>query len=341
MKSEESQITFDMERQLIKTGMLFAHQLHAVAFNWKIVYIFSSIEEMSEKEYVQNYKFFYTDPTIALSPEKLDSLYAELNKLRNKKMKTKNDLILLGRYEKSFVNVKAAVLRAFDQILAENKLESILGFAKEKVLEFYDEKAAREHGILKFQKTLIEEFSTPDLYHFVTTNDKSKRIIDTENLKTVMDNPEHIFFNHICLIPCLDSLSYHQLKIIRNEFQEQLFPFYKALKEAEKEFEQIPLTIENVDKVNNRFDELFLPLIPPIEAMVRDNIYIQQIENSSSDHKTYELNIAFGTIETIVKIYGQTKVIALSEYENIFEKITYTRDIKSCCLFFFLAEVEG
>jgi hypothetical protein len=72
---------------------------------------------------------------------------------------------------------------------------------------------------------------------------------------------------------------------------------------------------------------------------VDNNIYFQQIKNSATDIKYYELSIAFSTLKTVLEYYFKIHLLTEELKDRLLEKISLTKDIDTCCFFFYMGEV--
>jgi len=337
MKNLDSPIKYDLERQIIKTGMLFADRFHAISKNIRNLRLHHIRDTMKDKDIIYCYKYYFTDLGVGPPEEDIDQFYKDLTKLRNKKAKTKQELMHLGGMEKNMRILKGDVYTASESWVITNNLESMIGFLEDKSLSILD--SIPEENWFQFRLTMFEGLDSPTYYHIKAIYEmnmmQSKSVRDTEPLTDI----DHLYTNHLCYLPCLDSLSHNQMKIIRNEFNEKLSEVFDQIYLMQMEFSKEPLTPENINKVGIRFDEVTDIIQPIIQETVDNNIYFQQIKNSSTDHKLYQFNIAFATIKKVMSSYRDYRVITDIEETMFLEKIALTKDINNCCVYFYLGGI--
>ena len=320
-----SPIKFELERQIVKMGMLFSERFYVTSENMVNIALHPMINSLNDKEVIHNYKFYFIDLGNGFSSEQLDDFYRSLTFFRNKKTRSKDELILLGRLEKDLKNIRSEVLRASEQFISNNILESLIGFIEEKALLVNDWSDENNFNSLKLP--LFVDFNSNEIFHVLTMDPKPK---DFKNRITEpLTDLELWYSNHLCYLPNLDALSFGQLKIIRNEFNEKFVDAKKLINEMQTEFKDIVLTTENLNNVGIRFDEISEQIQSFFQEAVEQNIYFQQIENSGADKKYFELNIAFTTIKNIISYYRQIHVMSEAEESMLLEKIELTSDINS------------
>ena len=340
MIGDRSPLNFDLIRLAVKTGLIFSHRMNAVAAYFIILKIYVDRENLPDAMNIKYYAKFYSEHPNAHSEEDLILHLKNLKTLKNKPRTSKEELIKIGQYEKLFKAVKADVDNGLSTWVSEYKLDALARFNKERALHIYNEKGDQELGIYLFQKTILEELSSPDFYHFFCTDKVNPKEYIMQKYDGTKSKLELIFSTRLCLLPDLDSLTYAQLNIIRNDFHELLKPFYKTVATMKEEFDATTLTPENIEELDKRFDELIDPYLPLFEEYVTNNIYFQQIKNSDANHKTYELNIEFATVKTLVLMYKQLGVISEAEETDLLEKIALKRDLNSLCVFFLIGEIK-
>ncbi len=340
VKSHESQLRFELERQMIKTGLLVSELFYAITPNLLGIVVHKNRDKANDKSIINNYKYYFCQFGIGIPEPDLDTYIQQFTKLRNKKFKNRDDLLQIGRWEQVMHKIRLDVILAAENWMRENKLESLLGFSVDNSLIVFDEESEIANDELFYQNVLIDEFTNPHSLHFLGVN----KILDNVEHSTpnheFKSNPNLIYTSTLFHIPCLDTLSYAQMKIIRNEFEELLQPFYNAVAAMKTEFDAVVITADNVDQIDKRFDELMEEQIIFLKETVSNNIYFQQIVNSSTDYKMYEFNISFATMKTMINLYQYAGVISEMEVGIILEKIALTKDINTCCLFLDMAEIS-
>jgi len=326
---------------MMKTGLLVAEKITALTPTLNGMGVYHNRAIASDRQVLYNYKYFFTNLGEGFSAEALDSFFNTLTMLRNKKFKTRADVINLGKLEQNIVLLKSEVNRASIHWMETNKLDSILNFYADETLNVYDESAELKADELFFRNYLQDEILDSEMFHFFG----AEKAINIHQKVDLSDFDKELSIKFISTIlfeiPCLDSFSYNQLRIIRNEFQEHLIPFHKALDEMKTKFETCIMTDENTDSLNKEFDEIIEPYVEFFKNLIGNNIYFQQIANSSTDHKRFQMNISFSTLETLLAVYKNAYVIDNMEYDILCEKIALAKDLISGIVFFEMAEIPA
>jgi hypothetical protein len=317
--------------------MLFCEKFYVTSENMVNLALHPMINTMKDKEVIHSYKYYFTDIGNGFSSEELDEFYRSLVFIRNKKLRNKNELILLGRLEKDLKNIRGEVQRGSDNFIATNKLESMVGFVEDKSILINDWSNEDNFNMLKLP--MFMDFSSGDILHILTMDTKPNLADFKDRNTEPMTDLGLWYSNHLCYLPSLESLSYSQMKIIRNEFKEKLGQVNKMIIDMQAEFKEIVLTLKNLNNVGIRFDELSDQIQPVFHEAVEQNIYFQQIENSASEKKYFELNIAFTTLQNILSYYRQIHVVSEIEETMLMEKIAQNSNVNTCCVFMYMGEV--
>jgi hypothetical protein len=335
MSSDGAFIGYKAELEVTKFGIIISHKMNAVGLNFIYLKLFLQIDKFKDKAIIQAYKTFVSPNPNGISENDIDKFYSDLLSIRNRKHKQKADLIYLAKLEIHFRNVKTDVINFMQSFFVANKMDVLLDFVKSDDFVIHD-------GIIKpdteniFHKTLMEEFSTPDFYHIFDFGIFMKQKEDIIYDVNEQSDPDLCYSNILFSIPDLNNLSYPQMNIIRNYFHENLIPFYDLVSKMKSEFDDVILTTENMVEINKRFDELIVPMVPEVKSIADNNIYFQQIRNSTESKDEKRFNIGIGKIRTVVNMYKNRNVITDAEEEFILNEISRTKSPDSCCVFFFL-----
>jgi hypothetical protein len=280
MKSSESPISFEHERQMIKTGLLLAESFNVVTPTLTGLGVYSNKAKATNRNIIHNYQFYFTQFGNGYTADQLEEFLAILNQLKNKKFKTRDDLINLGKLEKSMKEIEAEVNRASLHWLEENKIETLVDFYRADNLSVFDENLETKIDEFYYRNFILDEILDPDKFHFLWCDESIS--VEDNNAKEdeIRKDALKIFSSILFETPCLDSLSYMQLKIIRNDFLENLKPFYESIEDMNKKFDSYNLTDENIESIAKEFDIILQSHFISLEEFIDKNIYFQQIRNS-------------------------------------------------------------
>jgi hypothetical protein len=341
MKTSTSDLPFTLERQMVKTGLLLTETFITITPTLEGISVYRNREKATDRNIITNYKHYFSNLGVGHSAEDLDNFIDNFLKLKSKKFKNKEDIINLGRMENSFKILETDVNNATVKWMEQNHIEPLLNFTTDLSLKIFDETVETQLHEFFFVSILIEEFRQSDLFHFFGNKNPVSKENKIEEIVEADWDSKMIYSTPLFEIPCLDTLTYAQLKIIRNEFHEHLQPFFEAIEDMKSKFQTYILTNENVKEIDKEFDSVIEPQRAFLKEFIGNNIYFQQIANSSKDHKVYQLKISFASMDSVLIMIEKAKVINEMEREQIRYNVRSDKDLNTCYVFFQMAEIAA
>jgi hypothetical protein len=340
IKTKGFEMPFYMEVAIAKAGIVFgADKVTIVSYNFRKTITRKNFEELTLKELIEEFSIIYKDSPGVATKETLHTLHKSLMILRNKKAKTQADVINLGKHETFFRNVKKDVKNAYDNITGQDIVTSLEGFHDEDILELVQYDPELEPVKETVPDMLIRHLITDD----ATLIFDQTIMVGQEGWLSLFDVIKPVSTRQSMMgsfvvfdFPVLDSLSYQQLRIIRNEFKEKMEGFHKNFEEAKKEFKDFLCIVENKDLIDERTDVYFNKMTDITYAAGNENLYFQQIKNSVQDVQLFCLHVGYLRIRRAVEYYKNFNMITAAEEAYINASIARHRNIDSLIFVFFI-----
>ncbi|MEI6815643.1 MAG: hypothetical protein WCL14_03455 [Bacteroidota bacterium] len=345
IKTDDSTITYGFELMAIKTGLMFCDQLTVVSSNLRHMQALVQIDTMPEKLIIEWYKELFSATPEALKADWIDAFYKSVMLARRTIGKNKHWIIQLERQERVIQNIKKDVVMGLVTIMMQSQLESVVDFARDKSLVINDLKLSSIGAEEELTRIIIDSFSDDDVLHYFDVSlavqyKKGKG----EGVESIVfdENDGSIIEEDLFVIPSVHTLTHSQLKIIKNEFDERLAPFYEGIMVLKKEMSSTIMSQETIVSIYRQLDELCAPMAESIEKTIADNSYFQQILNSSKDPTMLEMYLGISTIRTAIGFYEKCKIISEESKTYILNVLSKSRDLNTCCLFlYYNIKMEG
>ena len=170
MKSATTDFLFEKERQLLKTGLLISHKLNAITPTLTGIVVYKARHNATAKDLLNNYIFYFSNLGNGYTEKEIDDYYAVLITLRNKKSKSRQELIHLGKLEHSLKRITEDVERAAKNWMSNNHIESLMEFEADNSLVIFDEMVETTEEELFYQNILMDEILNPVCFFIMGTN---------------------------------------------------------------------------------------------------------------------------------------------------------------------------
>ena len=330
----EKEIRFEIVK--LKTGVVFTSWIRSVGGTLGILRVLFNKERATNDDYYKNYMILCTGPG-RNSKGDVEFYYKSHKALKNKKNKTKADLIQFGKGENIFKNIKKELLDYCVKYGEYLKVNEFLPFIEERHFDIYSiiEDLRPEYFIGHLTECEINYCLDGTLFE-MTDN------ILNSDTNTFQQRDGWSFFNiPLFQLPDLNSLNYAQLNIIRKEFLERFDPFYKPFSDLQIELSKIIYDATNHEIIQNKIAEVFNPCLPLFKEATENNVYFNMIKNSITDVPVYQLSAVVTSINTLIELFVKDNIITPHEKEIIIEGVKRTKDINSTVAFFYLDKIKS
>ena len=331
INNEDSDFYEEDELAMVKTAVIFSEKITVVNYSFKDLVFYCNLDKLTDKQLMDYYLKTLMESDM---PNKeyhiIDGkrMFKDMMELKKRKFKDHNSIIYLGQLEKNFAGIKKHTEEEDKTWLEEENMYPLVNFYNDKTLNVIIHDPTEDKENESIPDRLIEAFTGSDAMQFfngIILSDKD----------FPYDSPSEFLSEVLFEIPNLDSLSYPQLKIIRNELTETFKPFYDAVSGMQKEFSATLYKEENLEYIEQRTSEILDPYFALLKDTVENNIYIQQIKHQSDHYTINTLHFCVVNIEKVVGFYSENEVITEDEKEYILKNISLKKDLDTCCFFFY------
>jgi hypothetical protein len=332
--NDEKSVLFEVAK--IKTGLVFTDWVWSVGYSFQMMNFLHLNDQATPKIIIHNYNNISARVTGMHSKDSIDSFYKSYLVLKNKKYKTKDDLIELGKKESTVKSLKKDLITVTKQYFELINASELLPFMENNIFKIDTIALGRRTDSFIMN---LREYSINYCLDGTVFRDGDS-LIDSEN--SSFQQRKDLSFINIPLfqLPDLNSMNYAQLRIIRNEFLEKFEPFYKPYCDLQKELFEILYEESNFENIHHKIDEVFNPYLPVFKEATENNIYFSMIKNSIPDVPVYQFSAVVTSLKNLIELFVKDNIITHDEREIIIEGVGRTKDINSTVAFFYLDKVS-
>ena len=281
INNEDSDFYEEDELAMVKTAVIFSEKITVVNYSFKDLVFYCNLDKLTDKQLMDYYLKTLMESDM---PNKeyhiIDGkrMFKDMMELKKRKFKDHNSIIYLGQLEKNFAGIKKHTEEEDKTWLEEENMYPLVNFYNDKTLNVIIHDPTEDKENESIPDRLIEAFTGSDAMQFfngIILSDKD----------FPYDSPSEFLSEVLFEIPNLDSLSYPQLKIIRNELTETFKPFYDAVSGMQKEFSATLYKEENLEYIEQRTSEILDPYFALLKDTVENNIMEYNVVNGIKSGK--------------------------------------------------------
>jgi hypothetical protein len=168
-KNLNSNIAYLNEMTMMRMGLIFSDKMTIISVNFNLVQLLKDFDKIPERKLLNFYYDFYKDAN-AVASEMLESNYSSLKKLRNKRGKTKAEIMVEQKLDKWIKSVIGEVKRYLEHHMIFSGEGVFSGFLEDDSLKLINYPMDDESFQSKMVDYLIESFENNDVIHFFDEN---------------------------------------------------------------------------------------------------------------------------------------------------------------------------
>ncbi len=261
-------------------------------------------------------------------------------KLSRMKIRGKNELVLIGRYNALLSQVRKMLKKVYDDWFIKNRLEVLPSFGLEASLilamSFYVDDDNKESAILsEIVKTILEKKAIISLD---ATMESKFSFVDYHDFS----NPKADFIKfHVCDLPPIIGLSFEQMKHIKSELKVALNDLTTQMNELQEKYNVIDFNKDNLKEVIDLGKQHIEPCLKPLKQAVEESLYLSKLRGEFSPDNILRFSLGVTSIETLVDFYEQSRVIEPYVASEMKQQISRNISLNSPILFCYLNYIPG
>ena len=321
---------------VIKNALILGEQTFSISYHSVHIYLLIHTK-MSDKKAIELFaRYFVNDPNV--TQEGADHFYATLTNLRNRKNKTKQELVILGGMEKSMKNIHLDVNRYYLLFCEHYKVTCLKEFAANNDLRIFPFINADNVSADELFPVVLDTLTTNERMSYfdesILKYAKEVEFNDTEI--AFLDYNEPIILSlPLFVIPGLDTLNYNQLKMIRTELNATMNAIDTALKAFEDEINLLRFDAKNIVTIIEKAEQIIVPLCSNLKGKVEGNMYFLQIKNSIENPPLSTVKIGISSVRTMIHLLSARHIISAIDHDVITERASNIISLDSCKIFMY------
>ncbi|MEI6817394.1 MAG: hypothetical protein WCL14_12345 [Bacteroidota bacterium] len=341
-KTADSTILFTSEMTLIKTALLFADKVNVTSFNFHHFATSLNLDKMPEKDIIKVMHTIQERQGNIKENADLAIFYKNLLMMRNRKNKAKNDLIFLAQLERTYTILVKDVANYFNLFNENNNMACFEGFIADGTLNIIPFNHDKQSETDTIGHRIMDSFLHATSFHLFDESIMRGTVKLTAD--EAFSDSSHVGASadsDVLSIPNLDSLGYNPLRIIRNELLDGFKLFHKEVEELQREITESLWNFETYDAMQAKFIERLEAITNDYKKTGDENVYFQQIKNSTADKRISTLRIGITSVRSLVYYYWVRNVISIEMRTYIINEIEKHKSADSCSLFFYVESERG
>jgi len=334
------------EKNIIRTSLLYSHYLH-VASTLKVLFNTGfKIDELNVFEKIQYIRDEILPYSTGLTKEELDSYQRDIEFLKKKKHKTKNEILRLTGLTSYINRVVDNDIKKLDKNLAAFGFKELIPFKDSKEIRTYQvplqaEADGKPDKLIQLMCTVFNKF-----FMYPVLDDSVENIGMN---KTIM--MKH-FWNHfkkknlilikqfLFRIPDTSMFNYTQTMLTRNEIIDSIQEFINQLSVYSYNITKTKFAFTDRSTYDIQFKGMLYPLLTKIQKTIDDCPYISYARNHPTYQTEYEVYFCLAPVKNIIKIYTALEIISKTTELYILEELRSKMDVEKCKAFFYHKPVK-
>ncbi len=255
-----------------------------------------------------------------------------LKELSNEKRKSKEHLVLLGKYKK-LVQQSKVMIKLIDEAVLKNKnLFDLLPFVQENILKPKMVNFAEEDELENlYIKDMIEDINNKD--NIFCLDYGIEKLFSFNSLIT--ENEILCDFIKIPLwnFPSFKEITYDKMKYTRDELLPILSSFKLQLIELIGKLNEISFVDENMNLVNQLCIENINHHISPIQTKIDESLYLMQQKSKYPDLPHVKFCLGIASTHLLIDYYEKNEVLIPYVASEIKQQLSRQIDLNRACVF--------
>lgn len=336
--------SFEIENCLRQGKQLWSVAPFAEYINWtSMVSNFLSYsvpgQDLSERFRVSFYKLLMTGWNTETKPESLEESYQFSLQIKKMKHKDKRALVFLHNWKNDLARFHKEALKYLEFIEKQFSIEELRPFfslPRNGVISLFsfDNYQPEEYSFFEIEMlttTIINNFEIPFF------SDEAENFITTKEEQNTDSNGKALIFKQKLLeFISPVSLSYSKLEIVRNRFVPLFKPLADFLEEYNSELLLNKFDEALLEKLNDKYLNYILPEVSKTQDAINDDIYFNQIKNSTEDAEKLTLYLCVTDINSMLDLFHNVSNMPKVTVEHAREELKDKIDLESAKLFLYL-----
>jgi hypothetical protein len=336
--------SFEIENCLKQGKQLWCVAPFAENINWtSMVSNFLSYcvpgQELTERFRVNFYKLAIKGWNTDIKPELLEESYQISLQIKKMKHKDKKALVFLHNWKNDLEKFHRETLNYLKHIEKQfhiEELQPLFSLPRKGVLSLYsfDDYQPEDYSYIEIEiltTTIINNFEIP------LFSDEAEKYITTKEEHNTGSNTKALISKHKLLkFISPSSLSYSKLEIIRNRLVPMFKPLADFLEEYNSELLLNKFNDTLLEKLNDKYLNYILPEVSKIQDAINDDIYFNQIINSTDETEIFTLYLCVTDINSMLDLFHKVSNMPKATVENAREELKDKIDLESAKLFLYL-----
>jgi len=335
--------SFEFDKNLKQGNLLWSVAPFAKKMNWTSMvsdFLCYSIpdEDITEKYKVSFYKVVVNGWNTDVKPDDIEKGYQTALQIKKMKHKDKNSLIFLHKWNKNmelFHKESLNYLKHIEKEFNIEELQPLFCIPHKGVLSLFhfDNYKPDEYSFVETEMlttTILNNYELP-LFSDEVEN------ISAEYNQSSSENTENIIFKKKLLeFVSPASLTFNKLEIIRSELVPSFLPLAEFLDDFNAKLLTEKFNNSLIEKLNETYINYISSEISKTQNAIDDNIYFNQIKNSTDDPELFTLYLCACDINTLLNLYQNVSEMPKVTVDYAREELINKIDFKSTKLFLYL-----
>lgn len=348
LSSPDQGLSLEKDIRLVKLALLYSDKITLISPKTSMIVGAIQLGNLNENQRLS----FITEVAPIIDPDfpvsQLDEYLKIIKGLKKKKIRSKPELAILGKYKSMMKQFEKKFIEAAEKFYSNSKFEQLIPLIEAGNLELKD-----------FDFTVLEEdqfvdYMSNEIKDILSKSGSKYPIFDElmgdiaykysveNNFSFEKQNPLEIEMGKelILELPDIDSLSIRDLQTLKYELNIELSRFKGAIFDFSREVESMAYSKEASEEIKKQYEYHIKPELTSLRLKIDENKFykhlIDEVMGNASSHVT-QASVLLGvcSIFEFEKILSVSGVLGETSYKAYKKKVENAKKLKENPLFFY------
>lgn len=348
LSSPDQGLSLEKDIRLVKLALLYSDKVTLISPKTSMIVGVIQLGNLNEG---QRFSFIkevapVIDPDFSVS--QFDEILKIVNELRKKKIRSKHELAILGKYKSMMKQFEKDTLQVAEKFYSDSNFDQLMPLIEAGNLELkdFDFNVLEEDQFVEYMSNEIKDILSMsgskysifdelmgDLAHMHSIENNFS--FDEQNPLEIEMGKELIFE-----LPNIDLISVEDLLNLKNELNIELSRFKGVIFDFSREVESIPYSKEASKEIKQQYEYHIKPELTSLRLKMDENKFykhlIDEVMGNASKHLT-QASVLLGvcSIFEFEKILSVSGVLGETAYKAYKKKVENAKKLKENPLFFY------